>query len=152
VEGTVDIRVNQFVAVLLTALALIPGGAHALELANKLALDQDHYLIVQSVYFGWALGIILIAALAANFLLAIRMRRQSGPMLLAAMAATLISVTLVIFFTWTLPANPATANWIVATADWQSLRLQWEFSPAVNAGLTFLAFCATTLSAVVWSR
>ena len=29
-----DIRVNQFVAIILTALALVPGGAHALELLN----------------------------------------------------------------------------------------------------------------------
>jgi hypothetical protein len=61
-------------------------------------------------------------------------------------AAMLIVATLVIFFTWTYPANQATSNWTVVPADWQELRLQWEYAHAANAVLTFLA-----LSAVTWS-
>jgi hypothetical protein len=36
-------RVAQFAAIISTALALVPGGAHLLELASKISLDpQDH--------------------------------------------------------------------------------------------------------------
>jgi uncharacterized membrane protein YedE/YeeE len=148
-----DIRINQFAAIILTALALVPGGAHALELAHKMALGRDQYFVVQSIYQGWAwLGIILILAIAANAVLAIRVRRQTGPMLSAAASAAIICVTLAIFFAWTFPANQATANWTVSPPDWQILRAQWEHSHAVNATLNFVALCATTASALFRQR
>ena len=56
---------------------------------------------------------------------------------------------LVIFFTWTQPANVATASWTRMPANWQSLRANWEYSHAVNAGITFLALCASVLSALL---
>jgi hypothetical protein len=34
-------------------------------------------------------------------------------------------------------------------ANWQSLRTNWEYSHAVNAGITFLALCASVLSALL---
>ena len=52
---------------MLTALALVPAGAHLFELPNKIGLDQEPYFIVQGIYRGWALfGIVLFGALAAN--------------------------------------------------------------------------------------
>ena len=147
------IRILQFVAIILTALALVPGGAHALELLNKLALDRDQYMVVQSIYRGWALlGIVLIGALMANGALAAWTRRQTVPSICTAAAAVLIATTLAVFFTWTFPANQLTGNWTTTPADWQTLRAQWEYSHAVNAALTFLALCATTISALSWSR
>lgn len=148
-----EIRIIQFVAIILTALALVPGGAHALELPHKLALDHDQYMVVQSIYRGWAwLGMVLIGALMANGLLAVRTRRQATASVSAALAAVLIAVTLAVFFTWTLPANQATGNWTITTTDWQTLRVQWEYSHAANAVLTFLALCATTVSVLTWSH
>jgi hypothetical protein len=49
------VRILQFTAIILTALALVPAGAHVLELPNKIGLDRDHYMIVQQIYRGWAL-------------------------------------------------------------------------------------------------
>jgi hypothetical protein len=51
-----SLRVTQFTAIILTALALVPGGAHLLELAHKITLDQAQYLTVQQLYRGWALS------------------------------------------------------------------------------------------------
>ena len=60
-------RVLQFLAVILTALALLPGGAHLFELPNKTGLSQERYFVVQSIYRGWAFfGIAIFAAIAAN--------------------------------------------------------------------------------------
>jgi hypothetical protein len=39
----------RFVAVAFAALALVPAGAHLLELPNKLQLTADEYLTVQRV-------------------------------------------------------------------------------------------------------
>lgn len=144
------LRVAQFLAIVLTALALVPAGAHFFELWNKIDLARDDYFVVQGIYRAWALfGIVLIGALAANLIHAGMLRRERTPFWLALSAIILIAATLVIFFTWTFPANRATANWTVATADWQALRIQWEYAHAANAILTFVAFCAVTLAALL---
>ena len=106
--------VAHFLAIVLTALAFVPAGAHLFELPNKIDLAQDDYFVVQGIYRGWALlGIFLFGALAANLVLAIIARRQRPPFWLALLAFLLVAATLVIFFTWTYPANQATSNWTV---------------------------------------
>ena len=67
-------------------------------------------------------------------------------MVFALLAAGLILATLVVFFIWTFPANQATQNWTVQPANWSELRAQWEYSHAVNAVITFVAFCCTVIS------
>ena len=140
----------RFLAIVLTALALVPAGAHLFELPNKIGLDQEPYFIVQGIYRGWALfGIVLFGALAANLALAIGVRRRRVPFRLASLAFLLIAATLVIFFIWTFPANQATSNWTVVPENWRALRTQWEYAHAANAVLTFLALCAATLAALM---
>ena len=135
---------------MLTALALVPAGAHLFELPNKIGLPQQDYFVVQGIYRGWALfGVVLIGALIANLMLAILVRGARTPFWLALVAFILIGSTLVIFFTWTYPANQATSNRTVAPADWQALRAQWEYAHAANAVLTFVALCCVTLAALL---
>jgi hypothetical protein len=50
---TAAVKLLQFVAMVLTALALVPGGAHLLELPNKIHLGESNYFITQSIYRGW---------------------------------------------------------------------------------------------------
>ena len=144
------LRVAQFLAIVFTALALVPGGAHLFELPNKIGLTEAEYFVVQSIYRGWALfGIVLFGALAANLALAIMVRHQRAPFSLALLAFVLVAGTLAIFFTWTYPANQATADWTVVPDNWRDLRTQWEYAHAANAVLTFVALCAVTLSALL---
>jgi hypothetical protein len=144
------LRVAQFLAIVLIALALVPAGAHLFELPNKIGLAQDDYFVVQNIYRGWALfGIVLFGGLAADLIVAVMVRRQRAPFRLALLAFLLVVATLVIFFTWTYPANQATSNWTVVPADWQELRTQWEYAHATNAVLTFLALCALTWSVLL---
>ena len=146
-------RVTHFLAIVFTALALVPAGAHLFELPNKIGLPQDDYFVVQGIYRGWALfGIVLFGALAANLAAAFVARRQRAPFWLALLAFLLVAATLVIFFTWTYPANQATSNWTVVSENWQELRLQWEYAHATNAVLTLLALCAVTLSVLLTRR
>jgi hypothetical protein len=144
------LKTLQFFAVIFTALALVPGGAHLFSLPNKIGLAQDNYFVAQNIYRGWALfGFVLFPALLLNFLLAWIERAHALPSLLAFAAALGIAATLVIFFVWTYPANVATTNWTSAPANWQLLRRQWEYSHAVNAVITFAALCAVTLSVLL---
>jgi hypothetical protein len=95
---------------------------------------------------------VLFAALAATLVLALMLRRQRLPFALAFAAFLGIAATLVIFFTWTYPANVATSNWTLVPADWESLRRQWEYAHAVNALITFAAFCALVLATLLYDR
>jgi hypothetical protein len=143
------LRTLRFLAVVSTALALVPAGAHLFELPNKIGLPRDAYFTAQGLYRGWALfGFVLFAALAANLGLAAALRRRRSPRgaRLALAAGLLIALVLVVFFAWTYPASLATENWTRAPPDWEALRRRWEYSHAANAGLTFLALCLAVLS------
>lgn len=143
----------QFLAVILTALALVPAGAHLFALPNKIDLPQEQYFTVQGIYYGWALlGVVLIGALLADLGLAVLQRDQRVPFWLALLAAILMAASLLVFFTWTYPANQATANWTAAPENWQALRRQWEFGHATSAGLQFLSLCSIVLSVLSWRR
>jgi hypothetical protein len=144
-----SLRVIQFLAVVLTALALIPAGAHLFELPNKINLSRAAYLTVQGTYAGWAwFGIIDLTALVLNVVLAIRLRRQRPAFHFAMIAALCFFVFFAIFFTWTFPANQATANWTSRPDDWSQLRGTWERSHAANAVVMLTAFCSVTLAVI----
>jgi hypothetical protein len=71
------VRTLKFLAIVLTALALVPLGAHLFVLPNKILLAESNYFIVQNIYRGWALfGIVLFGALFANLALAWALRGQ----------------------------------------------------------------------------
>lgn len=143
------LRALQCLAIVFTALALVPAGAHFFELFNKIGLPREDYFVVQNIYRGWALfGIVLGGALALDLALAIAHRRQRWPFRLALAGFLLIAATLAIFFIWTFPANEATSNWTRAPENWEALRLQWEYAHAANAVLTLIALVAITLSVV----
>ena len=144
------LKTTQFLALVLTALALVPAGAHLLALPNKIDLSEADYFTVQGIYRGWApLGIVLCAAILADLALAIRLRRRRAAFWYALFAFIAMLASLAIFFLWTFPANQVTVNWTVVPDDWRTLRAQWEYSHAVNAALAFLAFCAVVLSALL---
>jgi hypothetical protein len=147
------LKIVQFLALLLNALALVPAGAHLFALANKIGLSAEQYFIVQNIYRGWALfGIVLLSALVANLLLAIALRGRGPPFGFALVAFLCIALTLVIFFTWTFPANQATQNWTAIPANWEQLRRQWEYSHVANALVTLVAYGSVVLSVLTMRR
>ncbi|HVX99699.1 MAG TPA: DUF1772 domain-containing protein [Pseudorhodoplanes sp.] len=142
-------NIIRFSAVLLTALALVPGMAHLLALPNKIGLDEQDYFIVQQIYRGWAfLGIVLISALIADLVLAISLRGQGRAFRLAVGGVVLVALTLAVFFAWTYPANVATGNWTSVPPNWEALRRQWEYSHALNAIISLLAFGCVAAAAL----
>lgn len=139
----------KFLALVLTALALVPAGAHFFALPNKIGLPEAEYLAVQAIYRGWDLfGVVLVGALLANLFLALRLRRAGGADWYASGAFLLILATLAIFFVWVYPANEATADWQTAPERWRELRMHWEVGHAANAVLTFMAFCMVSLACI----
>jgi hypothetical protein len=144
------LKLVQFVAIALAAVALVPSGAHLFALGNKVNLGAEQYFIVQNIYRGWDLfGIVLVGSLVADLILALMLRRRGGaPFILALLAFGAMVLMLAIFFVWTFPANKATNNWTTIPDHWEQLREQWEYSHAVNAVVAFAAF-SVTLSALM---
>src|SRR5262245_18334893 len=144
----VPLKIVQFLALTLTALALVPSGAQLFALPNKINLLAEQYCIVQNIYRGWSLfGVALIGALIAN--LALARRGRGSPFVLALFSSLCIGLTLVVFFVWTYPADQATNNWTMIPENWDQLRREWEYSHAANAVVTFAALRSVTLSVLM---
>ena len=150
IEERVRVKPTQFIAMVLTALALVPVGAHLASLPNKIDLAQTDYFIAQNIYRGWALfGIAIVGAIIANLVLAMLLRHQRTPLVLVSVNLLCLVASLAVFFVFTYPTNQATDNWTAMPTNWESLRWQWEVSHAANAVITFIGFCALTGSLLV---
>ena len=135
----------RLTALALTAVALVPSGAHLFELPGKIGLPRDAYLTVQGIYAGWAwFAVPIFAAIAANgALFAAERRRDPAAARAALLSAALLAASLVVFFVWVFPGNRATANWTTMPDDWEALRRRWELGHAANALIVFAALLAT---------
>ncbi len=146
-------KVLQFLALVLSAVALAPAGAHLFALPNKIHLAQNDYFIVQTIYRGWALfGIVLFANLVVTAALAVMVSQQTGPFALVLISLACQVAALAIFFTFVYPGNVATENWTTIPANWEHLRRHWELGHAVDAVIGFAGFCALTLSVLTTRR
>jgi hypothetical protein len=135
----------KLTALALTGLILVPSGAHLFELPAKMALDREDYFIVQGIYAGWAFfAIPILGAITANLAVYFLERRNDrATATYALIAASLVTISLGIFFAWVFPGNQATVNWTEMTANWEDLRRAWEYGHAANAIIVFGALLAT---------
>jgi hypothetical protein len=146
------ISVLHFLAIISIALSLVPGGAHLIEMPNKMPMNREEYLVAQRLYRGWALaGIALLTALVTTLSVTIFVLAQRAPFVEALLAFLLMLTTLVTFVTHILPVNKATKNWTVAPEGWERLRAQCERTHALNAVLTLIALAAMVIAALTWS-
>jgi hypothetical protein len=148
-DAIVAVRIVQFFAVVLTALALAPAVAHLASLPNKINLAAEQYFIVQNSYRGWFLfALAQIPSAIMAFVLAFMLRGDPWPFRLALLGAVCMAATLAIYFTWVNPANLATDQWTTIPQDWAALRRQWEYGHAASAMLNILALCAIVAAMV----
>jgi hypothetical protein len=135
--GLAAVRV---LAIACIALYLVPTGAHFFELANKLALPPSDYMVVQRIYRGWAwFGIVGVFALLLTLLHAILRRARRSVFVLSLAAFLCMAGTQAIFGVFTYPINVASDNWTTLPPQFNTARMQWEYSHAASAMLTFLA-------------
>jgi hypothetical protein len=147
------VRIVSFLALVFTALALVPYGAHLFSLPNKIGMTQEHYFIAQRAYDNWApVSLVLFPAVLFNIILAYLLRGEGAAFYLALAGCVCMAATLVVFFIWTYPGNVGTKNWTVAPANWEYLRTRWEYSHAANAVLAFASFCLMTLASLTPRR
>ena len=142
------LRLIQFLAIMLTALALVPSGAHLAALANKRWRwrRQPTASPSRSTLDGLSSALFLFGAVAANLAHTIVLCRLGRSFGYALASFLLIAANLAIFFVWTFPTNQATNNWTVVPNNWNKLRLQWEYSHAANAMVTFAALVCVVIA------
>ena len=88
----------------------------------------------------------IVTALLLSSIHAFTMRNDRAAFLMSVTAVLCLAATQVIFWMFTYPINAATNNWTIAPEAFEAARRQWEYSHAVNAVLTFVAFVAIILS------
>jgi len=141
------------VALMATAFALGPALVHLLELPNKIGLPRDAYFVVQQIYAGWSLLGVLLAVQLAALLTVIVLARGERRLRTCALIGLLCLVGAQgLFWTFTYPADAATANWTVQTDNWQVLRRQWEYSHAGGALLQLATMAALVAGALGHGR
>lgn len=146
-------KLARFLSLLFCSLALAPAMAHLLELPNKIGLPRDAYLTVQHIYDGWALlGFVVYGAIFSTLALAVLTRRRGREFAYALTAFLCMVGTQAIFWSFTFPANRASANWTMLPDDWLALRAQWEYSHAASALLNLAALLAVILSVLRETR
>ena len=143
----------RLLAVISVGICLIPAGAHFFELVNKMSLSTAEYMTTQKIYAGWSFfGVAIITATVFTLTHTLMVRAKRTAFLLSLTALLCLGATQVIFWTFTYPMNVATNNWTITPQDFEAARQQWEYSHAVNAVLTFVAFVTTTLSALIYKH
>ncbi|MCM0678495.1 hypothetical protein NCC78_28035 [Micromonospora phytophila] len=144
------VRLLEFLSILTTALALVPAGAHLIELPAKVRLTADEYLVVQKIYRGWELaGIVVIASIASTAALAVMVHPEPAVFALAATALGCLLMTQVVFWTRIFPVNRRTEQWTSLPAEWTQLRRRWEYGHAANALLSVAALTALVGASLV---
>jgi hypothetical protein len=143
-------KIALFAALMATALALGPALAHLLELPNKTGLPRDAYFTVQQIYAGWSLlGAVLLVQLVSIVATIVLARDDRRLRTFAILALLCLVGAQALFWTFTYPANAATANWTVQPDNWQVLRAQWEYSHAAGALLQLACMACLVLGTIV---
>jgi hypothetical protein len=92
----------RVLGVLAVSLYLIPGGAHVLEMSNKLALPLADYMVVQGIYAGWDhTAYALLAALVFTIVHAVVVWRLPTARWLSLAAFLALVGNLAVFFAFT---------------------------------------------------
>jgi hypothetical protein len=110
-------------------------------------------MTVQKIYAGWSFfGIPIITALLLTLIHTFMVRNDRRAFIMSLSAALCLIATQVIFWMFTYPINAATDNWTILPEAFEVARRQWEYSHAVNAVLTFVAFVSIILSVLSQKR
>jgi len=143
----------RFITILLAALTMAPLMAHLLELPNKMKLSRDAYLIVQGIYRGWnLLGVLEVATVVFSTILLVLTIKNKKPMRFVMFAFICFDLALIIFFSFTLPANQITDNWTMLPDNWEQLRNRWEYSHATRAILYIIGLVLLLCSGYIYKK
>ena len=128
----------QLSAIGLTALALVPGCAHAFDVLSKLQLSPAEYATVERLQHGSSLFVVASAlAFVALGLHAYLVRSNSVAYGWSLTAMASIGVAQIAFWFVGYPISVATDGWTQLPANFDTARRQWEYAFAATGFLAF---------------
>ncbi|HEX5007895.1 MAG TPA: hypothetical protein VFV70_12325 [Hyphomonadaceae bacterium] len=146
------LELSWFITVMATALAMAAAIAHALELPNKLAMDQQDYFAAQQSYRGWNQLAFLLSIEVTGMIAFAASYWRVRPIRWRLLAALVfVAFAQLAFWFFTFPANGATDNWTIMPPNWAALRAQWEYSHLTGAICQVLAFSFLLLAVLRWA-
>lgn len=137
----------RFTAIFFQIITVSALMSHLFETPAKLGLSMDNYRLVQSIYPDPAwLTILEVSAIICNIIWLILDRKKNLTKKLLITSSILFTLSLVIFFVITIPANTATLNWTKMPQEWEMLRQNWEYSYVIRASLNLIGISLQLLA------
>ena len=149
------VRSWRIAAILFTALSMAPAFAHLLEMPAKLHYDGRLWLTVQQTLYGPGFGTVVafceVAAVLATVGLVFLVRDRGAAFGWTVLAALCMVAAHAAFWFWIAPVNSVIASLSpdALPAHWEALRIRWEATHAVRAGLEVAALVALVVSLIV---
>jgi hypothetical protein len=153
----------QLLCVLLVAAGMGLSLAHALEYPGKLRLDEEKYLVVQTIYYpGFTIGGMVgeFGAMLATLVLLFVTPYGSTAFTLTLIAFLLLAAAHAVFWLVNQPANKvwlakqqlagageaffSAGGTLAAGTDWRVARERWEYGHIIRAALFFLSLAVLT--------
>jgi hypothetical protein len=140
------LRLVQFPAMMLTALALVPSGAHLAALPNRWRWRRQPISSTSRPMLDGPLRHCPVRRFDSEYGAAIVLRKLGRSFRYALASFCLLLPTLPSSLRLDLPDNQATNNWTVVPKNWNAVRIQWEYSHAANAVVRFAALVCVVMA------
>jgi hypothetical protein len=147
------LKALRFFVLLLSTLTVGMKLAHVLELAPKLQLEPEVYLIVQTSLYRWfaILGPVFdVGMVIAALVLLTRVYRQPAFRYTAVSVAAML-LSLLVWGLFVLPANSPINEWLFfgkMPEDWMRWRDQWQYGQALSFVCDLIAYCVLLFSVI----
>lgn len=136
---------------MLTALSMGMTFSHVLEMPAKLAYQGPVWLLLQQSFYGnfrMLGGLVEITAIISALVLTLLVRTRRPALGWTLLATTCLAAAQATWWIGIAPLNTAIAALTAETlsADWEQLRVHWEYLHALRAVLHIAAFSALLFS------
>jgi hypothetical protein len=151
-----QVKIFQFLTLLLAAFSLSLSMAHLLEMPQRMKFDKDLWVTVTVYegvynYFGSVGAFFEIGAILAAFILAFLLRGHGSVFYWTLSGAIVLAAALASWLIFVNSANAELARWLTnpVPPDWTSTRNQWEYAHAVNAFIKIIGFSLLAVSVII---
>ena len=153
-------RPVQFIAILLSCLALTTTSAHLLEYPQKISLEIETYTTINGVlykYFAVVGGLYCIGALLFSLWLVILARKEKRVFRWSLAGLIFHLAWLISWLTMVQTVNSRVELAVQKAIQsaypvWSAFRMQWEWGHITGFVFHLAAFCTLLMGAFVYSR
>lgn len=149
------LKIARFLTIMFVSLSMGPAMCHLLEMPAKMAYDGLFWLKISQTLYGPRFGTVgaffEVSAVLTSIILVIIVRHRKPAFAWSILGAICMIAVHASFWIWIAPVNEKIAAMTPETlsADWTTLRNQWESTHAARAYLHIVAIGALVISILV---